>query len=125
MTVFGPYADAPRYSGSVYADLSGHLGNDAGTLTYHVDVYGQTVQYFGSLGALTPADAIPGYALLNMRLSWADPLRIRGLALSPFVKNLTNKLYYSGGSAAVQATSINYVNYGLPRTYGILLRYDF
>jgi iron complex outermembrane receptor protein len=123
--VIGPYADAPRYSGSIYGDFIGRLGNDAGTLTYHTDVYGQSLQYFGSLGALTPGDVIPGYALINMRLSWTDPLRTHGLTVSAFVKNLANKLYYTGGQAGAQATSLSSLDYGLPRTYGAVIRYDF
>jgi iron complex outermembrane receptor protein len=123
--VFGPYGDAPRYSGSIYGDIIARLGDSAGTLTYHTDVYAQSYQYFGNLGALTPGNRIPGYALLNMRLSWSDPFRLQGLTVSPFVKNLADKLYYIGGSAAAQATSLEYTDFGLPRTYGVLVKYDF
>ena len=48
-----------------------------------------------------------------------------GVKASLFVKNLTNKLYYTGGSAGAQNFSVESAGFGAPRTYGIALRVDF
>jgi iron complex outermembrane recepter protein len=122
---YGPFGDTPRFSGSIYAETKTNLPQDAGSLNYHVDLYGQSSFYFSNLGGtVLPGTQLPGYRLLNMRLDWAD-IYGKGLKASLFVKNLTNKLYYTGGSAGAQDFSVESATFGLPRTYGVYLRKDF
>jgi iron complex outermembrane receptor protein len=123
--LFGPYSDAPRFSGTIYSNITVPLAGNGETLTYHTDLYGQTYDYFGNLGALTPGTKFPGYTLLTMRLDWANPLEFKGLTVSGFVKNLGNSLYYTGGDAAAALNSDETANLGQPRTYGVAIRYDF
>lgn len=73
---------------------------------------------------MLPGTQLPGYQLLNMRLDWGDMFG-KGVKASLFVKNLTNKLYYTGGSAGAQDFSVESATFGLPRTYGLYLRKDF
>ena len=47
------------------------------------------------------------------------------MTISTFVKNALDKRYFIGGSAAAQATSLEYADFGQPRTYGIVAKYDF
>lgn len=68
---------------------------------------------------------IPSYEPANTRLSWDDPLGNDGITVSVFVKNVFDKLYFIGGSAAAQATSLEYADLGQPRTYGIVATYEF
>jgi iron complex outermembrane receptor protein len=121
-----PFGDLPKYSGSVYVDFIAAVKDNAGTLDLHVDYYGQSSFWPTSLGNFNEPNAkIPGYGLVNMRLDWTDPLGAKGLTVSGFVKNLGDKLYFTGGSASevVQETEVG--NWGMPRTYGFVLRYDF
>lgn len=122
---FGPYPDVPKYSGSLFAEVEQNLGAAAGTMKFRVDAYGQSTQYYGSLGALTPESDLPGYVLVNARVDWADPLGAEGFTLSAFAKNIGNRLYFIGGNASAQGNGLNYEVFGQPRTYGAVLRYAF
>ena len=122
---YGPFGDAPEFSGTVYADASMPLPGDAGSLNYHVDLYGQTHFYFSNLGGtIQPGTKLPGYTLINMRLDW-DNMFGSGVKTSLFVKNLTKKVYYTGGSAGAQNFSVESAGFGAPRTYGLQVRVDF
>jgi iron complex outermembrane recepter protein len=121
---YGPFGDVPEFSGSIYADTEWSLG-DKGSLNYHIDVYKQSSFYFSNLGGtIQPGTELPAYTLLNMRLDWADILG-KGLKVGVFGKNLTNELYYTGGSAGAQNFSVESATFGMPRTYGIAIRADF
>ncbi len=121
---YGPFGDVPEFSGTAYADISHELPGDAGTLNYHADVYMQTNFYFSSLATIQPGTNIPRYALVNMRLDWANMFGTQ-VKTGVFVKNLTNKLYYTGGSAGAQNFSVESATFGAPRTYGVSVRVDF
>lgn len=123
--VYGPFGDVPKFSGSVYGDVTIPLGGDAGSLNYHAEVYNQSSFYFSNLGgSLQPGTRLPGYSLVNMRLDWSEIMGSKVKA-SLFVKNLTGKVYYTGGSAGAQNFSVESATFGAPRTYGIVLRTDF
>ncbi|MCJ2189104.1 TonB-dependent receptor [Novosphingobium beihaiensis] len=123
--VYGPFGDVPKFSGSVYADTSLDLPGEAGSLNYHVEVYNQSSFYFSNLGGtLQPGTKLPAYTLVNMRLDW-DEIMGSGVKASLFVKNLTGKVYYTGGSAGAQNFSVESATFGAPRTYGVALRVDF
>jgi iron complex outermembrane recepter protein len=123
---FGPFADSPKWSGTIYADITSDLGGDAGSLLFHVDAYGQSSLHISSLGAtLNPYDQLPGYVVVNGRIDWNDPFGMKGLTASLFAKNVTNRRYFIGGSGAVQIDNKNTATFGQPRTYGAVLRYSF
>ncbi len=123
---FGPFADSPKYTGTAYADVIVPLGGDAGTVTFHVDGYGQTGYHVSSLGnTLNPGDRLPGYKLVNGRIDWDNPLNFQGLTASFFVKNIAAKRYFIGGGGGIQLYSINSAIFGQPRTWGGVLRYKF
>jgi iron complex outermembrane receptor protein len=123
---FGPYGDTPVYSQTVFAEITVPLPNNDGTIRYGVNYYGQSSFHIGNLGnTISPGDVAPGYGLLDMRLDWSDPFGLKGLTASGFVKNLTNKVYFTGGASGVPDGSIDTFNFGQPRTYGFVVRYDF
>lgn len=62
----------------------------------------------------------PGYWLVNSRLTYRTPR----FAVSAWVKNLTDKYYYSYG-LNINVFGLDYLNRGLPRTYGIELSAKF
>jgi iron complex outermembrane recepter protein len=122
---YGPFGDVPRFSGSIYGDATWHLPADKGSLSYHVDIYGQSAFYFSNLGGtIQPGTQLPAYTLANMRLDWADMFG-KDVKVSLFVKNLTDKLYYTGGSPGAQNFSVESATFGMPRTYGVAIRTDF
>ncbi|PEQ14259.1 hypothetical protein B2G71_01235 [Novosphingobium sp. PC22D] len=123
--LYGPFGDVPEFAGTLSADAVLPLGGDAGELNYHVDLYHQSSFYFSNLGGtIQPGTKLPAYTLINMRLDW-DDMFDSPLKASLFVKNLTDKLYYTGGSAGAQNFSVESAGFGQPRTYGVAVRVDF
>lgn len=121
---YGPFADAPKFSGTLYADARFVLPGNTGELAYHVDLYDQSKVYFSNLGSIQPGTTLPSYTLVNMRLDWNNMLGSKVRA-GLFVKNLFDKLYYTGGSAGAQNFSDESASFGLPRTFGVQVRVDF
>jgi iron complex outermembrane receptor protein len=121
---YGPFADVPEWSGTLFAEVGVPLG-DTGKLSLRGDVYGQTKMNFSNVGAtVNPNTTLPGYALVNMRLTLSKIMGT-GLSASAFVRNLGDHKYYSGGNAASNGGNTNVVNPGLPRMWGGELRFDF
>ncbi len=121
---YGPFADVPEWSGTLYGEVGVPFG-DAGQLTLRADVYGQTKMNFSNVADTTnPNTTLPGYALVNARLTWSEIMGTK-LSASAFVRNLGNKQYFSGGNAASNGGGTNVVNPGLPRMFGGGLRFDF
>jgi len=121
---FGPYADAPEFSGSAYFRVKKDLGS-AGALVLRGDVYGQSHVYYSNLAATSqPGTRIAGYHLFNARLEWND---IQGLPLSAalYARNLTKEKYEAGGIALSSMTGSNATLPGAPRMYGIEIGVKF
>ena len=124
--IFGPFADAPKYSGTAFGEITIPLSGDTGTVVIHGDGYAQSLIHTSSLGnSYSPNDKIPGYILINGRVDWRDPVGVKGLTASFFMKNITAKRYFIGGGSGIQLYSINSGVYGQPRTFGGVLRYQF
>lgn len=123
--IYDTFPDTPVFSGALYADAIASLG-DVGDLKFHADIFGQTFFHLTSLGkSFNPGDKVPGYTLVNLRVDWTDPLGAKGITASAFVKNVTNKFYFTGGGGGVQANGTNSLNLGMPRTWGLQLRAEF
>ena len=73
---------------------------------------------------MLPGTQLPAYTITNMRLDWADMFG-KGVKVGLFVKNLANKLYYTGGSAGAEDFSVESATFGAPRTFGVAVRQDF
>lgn len=122
--LFGRPADTPTWTGSAYVKLKGELPDDLGRLTYTVDMYGQTGAYFSNLNnpdapasQQFPRSKLPGYALLNMRLSW-DNISGSDVSASLWVRNLTKEKYYGGVMPMYLLLGVNGSMVGDPRTFG-------
>jgi iron complex outermembrane receptor protein len=121
---YGPFADVPKWSGTLFAEVGVPLG-DAGKLTLRGDAYGQTEMNFSNVGdTVNPNTRLPGYALFNARLTWSEIMGTK-LSASAFVRNLGDRKYFSGGNAASNGGNTNVVNPGMPRMWGGELRFDF
>jgi iron complex outermembrane receptor protein len=123
--LYGPFADVPDWSGTIYAEIGTSLGGNAGRLTLRGDWYGQTEMHFSNVGDSTnPNTTLPGYGLFNARLTWSDIAGSR-LQFSLFARNMFNEKYYLGGNPASNGGNTNVVNPGTPRMWGGEIRADF
>ncbi|ETI64263.1 hypothetical protein C100_08515 [Sphingobium sp. C100] len=123
---FGPYGDAPKWSGTLNAQVRLPIAKDRGQLSLRADVYGQTSFYFANTAnTRTPGTRLPGYRLVNLRADWSDFMGGEGLTASLFVRNVFNKGYYTGGFALGDLLGVNSANVGEPRMGGAELRYSF
>lgn len=123
--VFNPYADTPKWAGTIYSVIHLPIPASAGELKLRGEFYAQTGQYFSNNDAsITPGTRLPHYALANVRIDWT---RIAGSNISAgaFVNNLTNKAYYVGGLSQGASLGESAAAPGRPRMYGIEMRADF
>jgi iron complex outermembrane receptor protein len=123
--LFGPYADVPRASGSLYATVNLPTPEQWGGMDLRADLYGQTKMYFANNNdTITPGTEIPGYGLLNLRYDWKEIMGSK-LSFSAYVKNVFEKEYYAGGFALTASLGVNSVAVGTPRMIGAELSYSF
>lgn len=120
---FDTYPDTPKYSGAVFAALNVPVGERlSGSL--RGDVYSQSSTYFSSTGkSLTPGTKLPGYTLVNLRVGIED--KLAGWSVAGLVKNLTKKVYYTGGVGFGNIFSLNTAVPGEPRTFLLEGRFKF
>lgn len=122
---YGPVGDTPEWSGVGYAELALPTGAQTGDIIMRGEVYAQTGQYFSNAAAsIAPRTRLPGYALVNARLTWANILgsEVTGAL---FAKNLFDKAYFAGGMTLASALGHNAAAVGEPRTYGLELSVKF
>jgi len=122
---YAPVGDTPRRSGVVYFDIDVPVSDTIGALSVRSELYGQSEQYFSNAAAsIAPGTKLPGYALINARLSW-DEIMGSGLSAALFGKNLAGREYFVGGMTLAAALGHNAAAVGEPRTYGLELAYRF
>jgi iron complex outermembrane receptor protein len=122
---YGPYGDTPKWAGSAFAEFTHELPGAGGAITLRGDVFAQTSTFFSNLAdTITPGTKLPGYALVNARLSWSDILGSR-ITAAAFVKNIFEAEYYAGGVPTSAVFGTNSVSPGQPRTAGVELRLNF
>ena len=122
---FGPYADAPRATGSLYANVLLPAPSTVGSMSFRADLYGQRYMYFSNNNSsITPGTRIPGYAFLNLRYNWRNMFGTK-VSLAAYVRNVTDKEYYTGGFALTASLGVNSVAIGTPRMFGAEINYSF
>ncbi len=122
--IYGPYGDAPRWTGSVFAKVSHDIGH-VGNAYLRGEVYAQSSFYYSNLAnSYTPNTLIKGYSLVNLRAG-IDNIYGSQFSVMAYAQNLTDKKYEVGGLdlGAVIGTSARAV--GTPRTYGIQGTFKF
>jgi iron complex outermembrane recepter protein len=122
---YGPVANTPRWSGSLFAEVSHRLQDNVGVITLRGDVYAQSTMPFSNLGnTRAPFTTLPGYGLTNFKLSWRNVLGGK-LTVAAYARNAFNQRYYVGGNPEGGSLGVNYVDAGTPRIFGGELRWDF
>lgn len=121
---YGPYADTPKWAGSAFAKVTVPVGDNAGEISLRGEVYAQSSQEFSNLAnTLAPNTTLASYTLVNASLDWKNVMGSR-LDLSAFIKNATQKGYYTGGFGFVPL-GVSSVIPGQPRMYGLTAKYSF
>ena len=67
---------------------------------------------------------VPGYEVANAPLEWREVMN-PNFGLAVYSRNLFNNDYALASNAAEAFLSLTTCRYGLPRIYGIELRYNF
>jgi iron complex outermembrane receptor protein len=113
---FDSYPDSPKLSGSLFADFTLPLPKEVGDVHLRADSFSQSHSFFSNNnGNLTPDTRIKGYTTVQLRLSW-DGIMGSKFSAGVYVKNLTDKLYYSSGYVEGASGGFNTVIVGEPRT---------
>jgi iron complex outermembrane recepter protein len=122
---YGPVGDTPKKSGVAYVQVDVPTGSNFGEISLRSEVYAQSEQYFSNAAAsIAPGTRLPGYELLNARLSWNEIMGSR-LSAALFGKNLSDETYFVGGMTLAAALGHNAAAVGEPRTYGLELSYRY
>ena len=122
---FDTYSDAPKWAGSVFAELTMPLSEDVGKVKLRTDVFGQTHTHFSNNeGSITPRTRLPGYVTVDVRLSWNDVMGSK-FSAAVYAKNLLDKLYYNSGYVEGGAGGFNTAIWGEPQTFGAEVTYRF
>jgi iron complex outermembrane receptor protein len=113
---FDSYPDAPRWSGSAYADLTLPVPSEVGDLHVRTDVFGQTYSFFSNNNySITPDTRLPGYATVALRLS-LNHIKGSNVSAAVYAKNLFDKVFYQAGYTEGASGGFNTVIVGEPRT---------
>lgn len=120
--VFGTYPDTPKWSGSLFGEISVPVSRTK-KASIRSDFYGQSKFFYTSTGNTNPGAQIAGYQLVNFRISLDDSAV--GWSLTANLKNAFNRVYYVGGIATGELFQFNTVVPGSPRTFLIEARYKF
>lgn len=109
----------PDFSGS--ARLSYRKPIDGGLIRGAVEIFGQTQT--GALSLSTdPAEVIDAYGDISIRIGFESD---NGWAITAFVENVTNALYYDGIFAGDGVLPGVFFNASRPRTFGVRISTSF
>jgi len=121
-TNFGPYPDTPKWSGSVFAEVSEPVSPGVRG-SVRAEWYSQSSFFFSSTdNTLNPGTEAPGYSILNVH---AGLDAATGWEVGINIKNALNKVYYVGGIGYASLLAVNTVIPGAPRTLVVEARYKF
>ena len=119
------YPDSPKWAGSAYVTVKLPVSADLGKMDLRADFYGQTSTFFSSTnGTSTPGTRLDGYSTIGLRFGWKEIMQSR-VSAAVYVRNLTDKLYWSSGYALGAGNGLNTWYPGEPRTFGAELSVKF
>jgi len=122
---FDTYTDAPKWAGSVYAEIGLPVPENVGEVKFRTDAFGQTKTYFSNNeGSITPRTQLPGYVTVDLRLSWNEIMGSK-VSVAAFAKNVFDKLYYNSGYVEGASGGFNTAIWGEPQTFGAEVTYRF
>lgn len=122
---FDSYPDTPKWTGSLFADVTLPVADSLGEVKLRGDVFAQTKTFFSSnSGSITPRTQLPGYSTVDVRLSWNEIMRSQ-VSLAAYAKNVFDKFYYQSGYVEGASGGFNTAIPGEPQTFGAELSVKF
>jgi iron complex outermembrane recepter protein len=119
------YPDAPKWAGSVNAEIKFPVPSKIGRVSLRTDFYKQSSFFFSNTnGTSTPGTQLDGYSTLAMRLNWKEIMESQ-VSAAFYVRNLTKNTYYISGYALGASNGVNTAYPGEPRTFGAELSVKF
>jgi iron complex outermembrane recepter protein len=125
-----PFAGAPKHMASASARFQFPMLEDKGKLYLQISGSYQSEMVMADVTSYNPVTRttypfaiVPEFATGNIRLDWQDVFS-KGVDLSFYVNNFTNKKYYVGGTDT-QSLGVTAAFLGPPRTVGAVLNYKF
>ncbi|WP_176590626.1 TonB-dependent receptor [Sphingobium sp. EM0848] len=115
--------NTPKYSASIFADVNVPLMDSGLALIMHGDVYHQSESFTSPRSANSAGTRMAPYTLANFRAGIED--QAAGWSLTGNIKNVFNKVYYTGGLQVGEIYQVNTLIPGDPRTYTLELRHKF
>ncbi|MCH8861129.1 MAG: TonB-dependent receptor [Proteobacteria bacterium] len=106
---------------SFSARLNGHYPVGNGNVTGAVELFGRTKTQAIPIST-DPAEVNPSYAEIALRFGYESD---SGWAVTAYVENLTNELYYDGMFAAGGILPSAWFNPSRPRTFGVRFYMNF
>jgi iron complex outermembrane recepter protein len=119
----GPLPLSPKHKLTVTPSIRLPLDESVGAITLSA-TYVHTSSQVTAAAAVTPLGTVPAFDLLNLNLAWQN---VAGLPvdLSAFATNITNEKYFTFAGGGWQSTGIEYAALGMPRMYGLRLKFRF
>ncbi|WP_159978665.1 MULTISPECIES: TonB-dependent receptor [unclassified Novosphingobium] len=117
-TIGGDLTYSPNHKLSISGDYSVSLGENVGELNFGA------IFTYTSNQLVDGNNKIPGYSLLNLNLGISD-VGGTGFDLTVFGQNVTNKHYRITSGGGFESSGIGDFMYGVPRVYGLRLKYAF
>ncbi|MFT4056892.1 MAG: TonB-dependent receptor [Novosphingobium sp.] len=114
----GPLTYSPKHKLSLSGDYAVSLGEGVGELNL-----GAVFTYTASQ-RVDGYTSIPGYSLVNLNAG-INEVAGTGFDLTLFAQNVTNKHYRVTSTGSYDSTGILDFMYGVPRVYGLRLKYAF
>lgn len=121
--VGGPLPLSPKHKLSITPAITLPVGESLGDITLSA-TYLHTAKQVTSASAVTPLGTVPAFDLINLNLTWKS---VAGspIDLAAFVTNVANEKYYNFMGGGWQSTGIEYASLGMPRMYGLRVKYSF
>lgn len=111
----------PRWKYGFSGTLDIPVRENIGSLGLSADWSWQSSQSTADYPTLIPT--YPSYGVLNARIEWDNVMK-KGIDLSVFATNLTNRTYITGG-LPIDALGFDAVLYGEPRMFGASAKVHF
>lgn len=122
---FDSYPDAPKVSGSLYADVTLPVSEKIGRVHFRANSSSQTSNYFSNNNdSITPGTRMKGYMTVTLRVGIEDIAGSR-FSASVYAKNVFNRLHYQAGYVKGNSGGFNTVIVGEPRTVAGELTFKF
>jgi iron complex outermembrane receptor protein len=119
----GPLPLSPKHKLSITPSIRLPLDESIGAITLSA-TYVYTAKQITAAAKVTPLGTVPAFDLLNLNLAW-NSVGGSPVDLAAFATNVLNEKYYNFMGGGWQSTGIEYASLGMPRMYGVRVKFRF